>query len=440
MVTARYLRLIVNFVELHAGMRQRDASWFAAMGTTVGGSEMAAIMGRSPYADIYSVIANKVAILGGTDNFNGGVACWWGTLFEDVLCAYVAADLGAPVHGDDICVRAVPGHRNSPDGYIVAQFHRGADGGPHLWTTDRRADVPRRPQIALLEFKCPLSRKPTGRVPGHYLPQLWSGLAVSPMAHLGLFVDAVFRKCAGADLGDSPDYDTAFHTFDRGTWEQPVAWGLIGVYAPRLDAPRGVRLGWRGAEWAEGDPTGEGDPDADAAQAAWQIHAAYFGTAPSAAALAGGDPADLGDMEARLFGRALGLVDRKRFRLCRRPACFADGRGDPTPPAAAAAAMRAEAPPGFWLFGLLPWKLFSVDYVPVARRPYFLDEVRPLIDGVHAAVAEARATADPAAHVAAARAAARAAYRASSDACGRADADAHADAMAQDLFDHIAPA
>jgi hypothetical protein len=63
----------------------------------------------------------------------------------------------------------------------------------------------------LLEFKCPLSRRPDGGVPKQYLPQLWSGLAVSPVAHAGLFVDVVFRKCALADLGPGPEYDREYH-------------------------------------------------------------------------------------------------------------------------------------------------------------------------------------------------------------------------------------
>jgi hypothetical protein len=394
--------ILDDFVRSFGGMRQRDARWYAAMGLTVGGSELAAIMGLSPYSGLADVVANKVAILEGRDNWaGGGEACWWGTLFEDVIGAYVAADLGAPVRGDDICIQAFAGHRNSPDGYAVVRLGRDGAGGRRLWTTDMPPDAPTVRQIALLEFKCPMSRKPRGAVPRHYVPQVWSGLAVSPVASFGLFVDAVFRKCGIADLGDTAGYDTRYHRFDRGAWELPVAWGLIGVYAPRADAPRRARLGWRGDEWAPGDP----DPDAadaDAAQAAWQIHAAYFGLAPSGQDTA--EVADLGDMEAKLFNRALGLIDRKRFAVLRGPPCFADGRGAPLHTdegvGGAIEGLRRGAPAGHWLLGVLPWKLFEVDYVPVRRRAGFMEEVAPLIEGVHRAVREARAAPDPAAYIA----------------------------------------
>ena len=392
--------LLVDFVRLYGGMRQRDHSWYTALGVTIGGSELAALMGLNPYSSAFDVIMDKLTTLAGGNSWGGGgEACWWGTLFEDVIGAYVEADLGAPIRGDDICIREHPGHRNSPDGYIVARLYRGAGGSRHVWTTDMSPHVPTVERILLLEFKCPMSRKPLGTVPRQYKPQVWSGLAVSPVAHLGLYVDAVFRKCGIADLGDTPDYDTGYHRFDHGRWALPVAWGLIGVYAPRLDAPRRVRLGWRGDEWAAGDP----DPDAadaDAAQAAWEVHSTYFET-PLA-----GEPevADLGDMAAPPFNRALGLVDRKRFPVARGAACFADGRGAALHTGggvgAAIAALRRGAPADHWLLGVLPWKLFEVDYVPVERRPGFMAEVAPLIAEVHRTVAAARETADPAAYAA----------------------------------------
>jgi hypothetical protein len=373
------------------------------MGRTVGGSEISALMGLNPYSNFGEVVSSKLAVLTGESSWVGGEACWWGTLFEDVIAAYVADDLGDAVRGDDICVQAVPGHRNSPDGYLVARLYTDAGGAQRLWTTAMDPALATRLVVLLLEFKCPLGRKPSGAVPRQYAPQVWSGLAVSPVAGLGLFVDAVFRKCSLSDLGDTPDYDEVYHRGGRGAWHLPVAWGLIAVYAPYLDAPRSRRLGWQGAEWATGDPDPDA-PDADAAQAAWCIHAEYFGLRPEprtgtrAAAAAPPSLVDLGDMEPRPFGRVLGLIDRKRFPVVRHPACFADGRGAPLHTAggvgAALTALRRDAPPDHWLLGVLPWKAFEVDYVPLAPRRGFLEEVRPHIDLVHATVASVLAEAE----------------------------------------------
>jgi hypothetical protein len=440
-----YSRLLEEFVALHAGVSQRSPAWYLAMATTVGGSEMAALMGWNPYATEYDVVTAKVASLqGGSTWTGGGLACWWGTLLEDTIEAYVALDLGSPVLGADICVCAVAGHRNSPDGYIVAKVYPGRDGADHLWTTNRGTDEPMSPRILLLEFKCPLTRQPTGSVPRQYTPQVWSGLAVSPVAHSGLFVDSVFRKCALGDLGDTPAYDTAFHDRDdpaRAEKSHPLAWGLIMVYAPLLDAPLAVRLGWRGDSWAPGDPDPEA-PDADAAQAAWQIHSAYFGLQLRGPTR---DVADLGDMEGRLFARTLGLVDRKRFRVSRTAPCFFDGRGAAlqTDRAIGAAVERARTcpPPGHWLLGVLPWKLFEVYYVPVRRRAGFMAEMLPLITEVHRAASVALASADPGAYLRererARESRADGEAEANAKACANARASSPMDLGLQDLFDSI---
>lgn len=391
--------LIDAFVRLHAGMKQRGPDWYNAMGKTVGGSELAAIMGHNAYASMVDVIRSKVAALRGLPPKTfGGDACFLGTLFEDDIAAYVEIDFGSTVKGDDICVRQEAGHRNSPDGYIVLGLYRDDDGLDHLWTTDMA--VPRSSScIVLLEFKCPLTRKPSNSVPRQYKPQVWSGLAVSPIASFGLYVDAAFRKCALADLGDSPIYDTVYHDKDGSAeWSHPVAWGLTGVYAPLLSAPRGVRYGWRGDSWAPGDPSDSVDPDASLA--AWEIHSSYFGLKLENQTRGDTDIVDFGDAPKKLFSRTLSLIDRRLFPVRRLPPCFADGRGldlhEDRCIGDAIRGLRRNAPAHHWLLGVLPWKLLDVSYVPVQRRPGFLAEVMPLVRTVHAVAADAAAAPDPA--------------------------------------------
>jgi hypothetical protein len=402
--------LLDQFVNAYSGMKQRDAGWHLSMATTVGGSELAAMMGMNPYATLLDVAMSK---LGAGKNWDGGsAACWWGVVFEDVTAMVVELDLGGEVKGDEICIQIHPGHRNSPDGYIVARLYRDAEGRVQLWTTDMDPAIPTFRAILLLEFKSPSSRKPTGAIPPQYKPQMWSGLAVSPIARLGLYADAVYRKCALGDLGDTPDYDEEYHARDRGrdgtaapNWMYPVAWGLIGVYAPRTDAPRWLRLGWRGPEWAAGDPSPE-RKDADAAIAAWQIHAAYFGVTPSG--FDSGEVVDFGDMAPKLFDRALALIEAKRMPIEYLPPCLAEGTRAGAPRGAALhtdadigraverlrttppANVPAEHAHHYWLVGVLPWKLLELDYALIERRPGFMAEMLPAIGALHAAVAEAR--------------------------------------------------
>jgi hypothetical protein len=342
--TAFHTQTLRAFVARHTGMRQRDAQWYELMGTTVGGSEIAGLLGLeySPDSTAFErVVRDKVALLRGAPRWAGNVMCWWGQLFEDVLADYVGIDLDAPVYGDNICIRIHAGHRTSPDGYVVAQLER-VDGALVLCTTPPR--TPRSvPAVLMLEFKCPFSRVPeAGVVPAKYIPQLWSGLAVSPLAFCGMYVDAVFRKCALAVLGPGPDYDTEYHARDRDRYANaaPVAWGLAGVYA---DSASGY---------------------ADDAGALVDLGAAGC------------------DCE---FADALRDIASGAATVWRPTPCFADGRGNDD----SARPLLDQLPTHCGAAGLvavIPWKLFTVDYVFVTRRAGFAGEMLPIIERVHAAV------------------------------------------------------
>jgi hypothetical protein len=421
--------MLVQFVKQNTGMRQRDSSWYSAMGTTIGGSEIAALMGCNPYSNVHDVVASKVALIQGRDNWTGGgSACWWGVLFEDIAAAYTEIELGSVVRGDDICVQRWPGHRNSPDGYIVArsvqinaevalddELDDELDVAPtvrnsyKLWTTDMDPAIATLPRIFLLEFKCPISRCPSDTVPPQYRPQIWSGLAVSPVAHAGLFIDCVFRKCAIGQLGAGPEFDTDYHPRKaKGVeYESAIAWGLVGVFAPLLDAPRWVRLNWRRASWSKGDP----EDDTDYATEAWRMRteakvAGYCVTGDLAADTLGGgisDIIDLGSLPGRTFDRILNAVNQRQFSCRRLMPCFADGRGldlhSEDAVAAELALLGATAPMHHCLLGVLPWKLFEAMMIPVSRHPDFMGLAGPLIADVHERVRTALAQPDPEAYL-----------------------------------------
>ena len=327
---------LATFLAACSGPQQHSAEWYAAMGTTVGGSELAAVMGMNPYSSYADVVRAKADTLLGKPRWPGSPACWWGSLFEKVICSFVELDLKAAVAGRGACIQAYPGHRCSPDGYIVAALP-GGDG---------------RPEVALLEFKCPLSRRPRGTIPPHYLPQVLSGLAVSPAADCGLFVDALFRRCALADLGASEAYDASYH--GRARLGPPLAWGLVRLYS-------------RGPECL-----------------------------PLAVGLAApaGAPADAGVIPADAFSELLGLIDQGVVAAV--PCIEGTARGGPAP-----APAPAPAPgPEHRLVGLLPWKLFRVDYLRVERSPGFMEAALPLIAGVHLAAAAAVASGHPEQYIA----------------------------------------
>jgi hypothetical protein len=419
--------------------RQRSAEWLKARQTSVGGSEVAALMGLNPYDKFDDIVARKAGV---AVRSAAGPPCWWGSMFESAIEAYVELDCGLVLRGTDVNVPAPPAsglagaHANSPDGYGVATLYRDDDGAWQLLTTDddaagRAAGRPRRREAALFEFKCPYRRRPKGAIPRHYRPQVWSGLALSPVASCGLFVDAVFRKCALWSLGGGPGYDRWYHR-ERANpdWTTPVAWGLTGVYAPRLEHERRAAATKIAAETvAENIDTADlaGAAGRSPAYEAWLVYRETLGSLPAERP----DPVDLGDCETGAFDRVLAQIDTGGFRAVHVGPCTADGRGAPLRTSAEIGAavdrLAAAAPRGHYLLGVIPWKLLEVSYTFEQRRPGFLAEVAPLVTRALALAAEFRAADDPAA-----------AFRAYAQKNARPTKSSNVTAaIRQDLFDSI---
>ena len=409
---------IMRMVESHVDApRQRSAEWLAAKRHTVGGSEIATLLGLNPYSSPVKMLASKA----GLDKFAGGVACWWGTMFEAVSEDLVARAFDTRVVGTDIHIRseALPAHANSPDGYAVIAFSRprtgdgavgdGAVGDEAVADEDDGdsgdgdgdGDGPTAPwQMcfnpeaaaaagdevmalpALIELKAPYSRLPKGEVPKYYTPQLLSGMALSPAAAVGLYVEVVYRLCTLDQLAPgSPDYASNYHSKDaravaknggRPLWPAPAALGLTAVYAPRLGTRRqrqaSVRLGEKGAD-----------------QLALEVLVVACGMSVE---LVDGELADLGavaDDRPSRFDAVLGQIDRGELRTQHSHPFDCDGADG----GAAAenelrrfmAVVEAAPPPEhYYLLGYIPWKVFQADFHIVQKDPDYMEVIREPVE------------------------------------------------------------
>lgn len=344
--------LIDEFIRVYNNdIKQRDNKWYNLMGTTIGGSEVAALMGLSPYSSFYKIIESKIEICKGLKPWNSteSLSCWWGTLFEDVITKYVEYDLGSSVKGTSICIQKYEGHRNSPDGFIVANFYK-KDDKYHIWTTDLPKDIIDISMILLLEFKCPITRKVTGDIPKYYKPQVLSGLAVSPLAHKGLFIDAIFKKCSIDQLGNNFYYDTIFHK-KMAKDMYPIAWGAITIHIQQNKDPSFIKHIYEkyfDMDYIENEPN---------------------------------DIIDLGDASNEIFNEVMNLINDKSLLITPSTVHFADGRGDSD-------ILDLRQRSSCFIFAMLPWKLFDISYVPVDREPNFLENIYPIIQKVHEIVRE----------------------------------------------------
>jgi hypothetical protein len=217
---------------------QRSAEWFEMRKNKVGGSEVASLINLNPYQNYRTFFEKKAGL--GTDSY--GASCWWGTLLEDICQEYIEYDLDTKVYGNNVYIPVTEYFGVSPDGLCVIRFNKyeeyldenGFHEGFSEIRTKKNSNDTRKHEIisvpVVAEFKSPHRRKPKGIVPKYYTPQVWSELMSVPMATVGLFVEAVFRKCPLNKLQFNKFYDFCYHDKEYNTFDKPVAVGIIGIY------------------------------------------------------------------------------------------------------------------------------------------------------------------------------------------------------------------
>ena len=188
------------------GVKQHSADWHTLRVNTIGGSTLAVIQGVNPYSSVQQLLCEKI----GYSQFHGDIKTQWGNLFEDVIKRVVEHDKSCIVHGEDLYVLGQDGISYSPDGLAVITHPNGQKC------------------ITLLEFKCPYSRIPSGKVPKYYIPQVKMGMEVLKIPTIGLFVEGVFRRCSWDDIGYNNRCDTSLVKVSGG--DLPKAYGIIGLY------------------------------------------------------------------------------------------------------------------------------------------------------------------------------------------------------------------
>jgi hypothetical protein len=214
-----------------------------------------------------------------------------------------------------------------------------------------------RPRIALFEFKCPFNRIPDGKIPGYYLPQVKTGLDIIPIVDVGLYVEAVFRRCGWGDLNHLPTYDKQL--VPRTSGRNVLAYGFVGFYSDV-------------SEWL-----GEAELELKQLEAI-MIEDGYEIN----------DTNDLGECTPQIFHKIMSLFDRKHIKPWYSSTVYLEGPASHHTHDATSEQLDAfveECRGGQsrkYIWGVLPWKLFRVDYHWVDKTPGYLDPYREKISSV----------------------------------------------------------
>lgn len=217
-----------------AAPAQKSAEWYALKSKTIGGSEVATVLGLNPYKSVKSLIAEKAGV--SESEFNGNIATRWGNVFERVTRDW--AELVLLMDNKIVETGSLPGiidrQRYSPDGLgVVVLIDEDGDESKY---------------IILFEFKSPFRSIPDGKIPKHYRPQIQTGMLTIPIVDISIFINNCYRKCALKDIGFNMKYDTIFHDGDlkkRLTKAQKITsvfgCGIIGLYQTKVDYDNAVK-------------------------------------------------------------------------------------------------------------------------------------------------------------------------------------------------------
>jgi hypothetical protein len=165
---------------------QGSKEWLDGRKFSIGGSEMGTIVGHNPYKNIRGLIEGHLGIT----VFNGNINTYWGTILECLVVDILEKKLYCKIYETGSLPGVIDTQGYSPDGLV------------YLESLDK---------IVLIEIKSAARRIADGKIPRMYKPQVYTGLDTIQIADMGLFVDALFRRCNFENFEFTSIYDTTIH-------------------------------------------------------------------------------------------------------------------------------------------------------------------------------------------------------------------------------------
>jgi hypothetical protein len=94
---------------------------------------------------------------------------------------------------------------------------------------------PAKEYLTLFEFKCPHSRIPDHTIPEHYRPQITIGMNIIDIMELGIFIQAVYRRCTFKDIAYNRQHNGMGHFKRASTQGDPKETGFMVMHCADAD-------------------------------------------------------------------------------------------------------------------------------------------------------------------------------------------------------------
>ena len=235
-------KVLLDFLEKYRHLpAQGTEEWLAQRMESVGGSEMGTVCGVNKYNSVKQLVSQR---LGLTKRFIGNVWTRMGNLYENITAMYMEYCLKTRIHETG----SIPGLRDqngnviqafSPDGLAVSSIFDIDRAIPDQFKHGPLEEFIQNSKennpwlVTLLEFKAPGRRVPADDwtdATRSYQYQVLTGLDTVKITEIGLYVDAVIRRCSIYDIGTNPRYFREPSEEIRADLKIPAVCGFIGVF------------------------------------------------------------------------------------------------------------------------------------------------------------------------------------------------------------------
>lgn len=215
------------FIKKHEALpKQGSTEWLNNRKYRIGGSEISTVLKKNPYQKIKDLIQSHT----GLKVFKGFFATHWGVLFEPIIRDHINILLNCNI----IETGSIPHNTNkyisySPDGISLVDTKKIKDileennKINYLEHEDEKS-------IILFEFKCPYKRIPSGKIPDYYIDQPRLGMEVIDICDMGIFIEAVYKITSFNNLIYNNKYNNIYHKDKQIITTNPINYGIIILY------------------------------------------------------------------------------------------------------------------------------------------------------------------------------------------------------------------
>lgn len=217
------LTLLKTFIDNHAHLPEQGSDeWLTQRLDRIGGSEISSVLKQNKNKSVNKLVMEKLNF----DKFTGNVITYWGNVFEELIRLYSEDVFKCKI----LETGSIPYHKGylsySPDGVGIVSKNTLTN---YLELEEMGLEDDRE-YLTLFEFKCPHSRIPDNNIPEHYRPQITIGMNIIDIMEVGVFIQAVFRKCAFKDIAYNGLHN-GFGHYKRAIMEgNPKETGFMVMY------------------------------------------------------------------------------------------------------------------------------------------------------------------------------------------------------------------